>query len=64
MNPYKKLPLYTDDMIKAYKGQKRTERPPHIFAVSDAAYYDMLHGRENQSLLITGESGKVIKVYF
>jgi myosin protein heavy chain len=51
-------------MIKAYKGQKRTERPPHIFAVSDAAYYDMLHGRENQSLLITGESGKVIKVYF
>ena len=44
-------------MIKAYKGQKRTDLPPHIFAVSDAAYHDMLHGRENQSILITGESG-------
>lgn len=31
--------------------------PPHIFAISDNAYHDMLQNRENQSLLITGESG-------
>merc|ERR1711931_3498 len=31
--------------------------PPHVYAVSDNAYNDMLRCRENQSMLITGESG-------
>lgn len=31
--------------------------PPHLFAVSDEAYRNMLQNRENQSMLITGESG-------
>ena len=40
-----------------YKGKRRTENPPHIFAIADQAYHDMLQDRENQSILITGESG-------
>ena len=31
--------------------------PPHLYAVSDTAYQAMLTYRENQSMLITGESG-------
>ncbi|KAA3669891.1 uncharacterized protein DEA37_0002265, partial [Paragonimus westermani] len=31
--------------------------PPHIFSISDNAYHNMLQDRENQSILITGESG-------
>ena len=31
--------------------------PPHLFAVSDQAYRNMLLDHENQSMLITGESG-------
>ncbi|XP_078356620.1 myosin-16-like [Oculina patagonica] len=31
--------------------------PPHIFSICDNAYHDMLQDRENQSMLITGESG-------
>ena len=31
--------------------------PPHVFAISDNAYNDMLRERHNQSMLITGESG-------
>ncbi|KAI9002018.1 P-loop containing nucleoside triphosphate hydrolase protein [Gaertneriomyces semiglobifer] len=57
VNPYKRLPIYTDDIIKAYKGRKRSEMPPHIYAISDAAYHDMLQDKEDQSILITGESG-------
>ena len=38
-------------------GKRRTEMPPHLFAVSDEAYRNMLQNRENQSMLITGESG-------
>jgi myosin heavy subunit len=36
-----------------YKGRKRGEVPPHIFATADLAYYDMLQDQENQSILIT-----------
>ena len=38
-------------------GKRRTEMPPHLFAVSDEAYRNMLQNHENQSMLITGESG-------
>ncbi|XP_056602768.1 myosin heavy chain, fast skeletal muscle-like [Triplophysa dalaica] len=57
VNPYKWLPVYDADVVSAYRGKKRMEAPPHIFSVSDNAYQHMLTDRENQSVLITGESG-------
>uniref|UniRef100_A0A668W2M6 Myosin motor domain-containing protein n=1 Tax=Oreochromis aureus TaxID=47969 RepID=A0A668W2M6_OREAU len=44
-------------VVNPYKGKKRIEAPPHIFSISDNAYQFMLTDRENQSVLITGESG-------
>uniref|UniRef100_A0A8C2J2W9 Slow myosin heavy chain 2 n=1 Tax=Cyprinus carpio TaxID=7962 RepID=A0A8C2J2W9_CYPCA len=57
VNPYKALPVYNQEVVVAYRGKKRTEAPPHIFSISDNAYQYMLSDRENQSVLITGESG-------
>ncbi|KAH0619039.1 hypothetical protein JD844_018644 [Phrynosoma platyrhinos] len=57
INPYKWLPVYTPSVVAAYKGKRRSEVPPHIYAIADNAYNDMLRNRENQSMLITGESG-------
>ena len=57
INPWRRLPIYTDEIVAMYKGKKRGEVPPHVFAVCDEAYRDMLEHKENQSLLITGESG-------
>uniref|UniRef100_A0A665USZ7 Myosin motor domain-containing protein n=1 Tax=Echeneis naucrates TaxID=173247 RepID=A0A665USZ7_ECHNA len=57
VNPYKWLPVYDAEVVSAYRGKKRMEAPPHIFSVSDNAYQFMLTDRENQSVLITGESG-------
>ncbi|XP_029292965.1 myosin heavy chain, fast skeletal muscle-like [Cottoperca gobio] len=57
VNPYKWLPVYEPKVVSAYRGKKRMEAPPHIFSVSDNAYQNMLTDRENQSVLITGESG-------
>ncbi|XP_051835143.1 myosin-7B [Antechinus flavipes] len=57
INPYKWLPVYTAPVVAAYKGKRRTEAPPHIYSVADNAYHSMLQNRENQSMLITGESG-------
>uniref|UniRef100_A0AAZ3S272 Myosin heavy chain 7 n=1 Tax=Oncorhynchus tshawytscha TaxID=74940 RepID=A0AAZ3S272_ONCTS len=57
VNPYKWLPVYNQEVVSAYRGKKRSEAPPHIFSISDNAYQYMLTDRENQSILITGESG-------
>ncbi|KAG5261672.1 hypothetical protein AALO_G00287040 [Alosa alosa] len=57
VNPYKWLPVYDTEVVNAYRGKKRVEAPPHIFSVSDNAFQFMLQDRENQSVLITGESG-------
>ncbi|XP_073446896.1 myosin-4-like [Dendrobates tinctorius] len=57
VNPYKWLPVYDPKVVAGYRGKKRMEAPPHIFSISDNAYQFMLTDRENQSVLITGESG-------
>merc|ERR1719289_32631 len=57
VNPYKRLPIYTEKIIEIYKGKKRHEVPPHVFAITDIAYRHMLQDREDQSILCTGESG-------
>ncbi|CAL1527462.1 unnamed protein product [Lymnaea stagnalis] len=57
INPYRRLPIYTQKIINAYRGKRKAEMPPHLFSISDNAYQNMLQDRENQSMLITGESG-------
>merc|ERR1719158_2257323 len=57
VNPYKRLAIYTEKIIEIYKGKKRHEVPPHVFAITDIAYRSMLQDREDQSILCTGESG-------
>jgi myosin heavy chain 6/7 len=40
-----------------YIGKRRNEVPPHLFAISDGAYQQMMTNSKDQSMLITGESG-------
>ncbi|KAK7014166.1 myosin II heavy chain [Favolaschia claudopus] len=57
INPYQSLPLYSDAIIQQYRSKRRDENPPHIFAVAERAWVNMGEERENQSILVTGESG-------
>jgi myosin protein heavy chain len=57
INPYQNLPLYSDSIIQQFRSHRRDENPPHIFAIAERAWVNMGEERENQSILITGESG-------
>merc|ERR1719410_848069 len=57
VNPYKRYPIYTQTVVKMYLGKRRNEVPPHLWAITETAYRNMLTNGKDQSMLITGESG-------
>src|SRR6201992_2745650 len=57
INPYCSLPIYTNEYINMYKGQGRGGQKPHIYAMADEAFQNLQDQGENQSILVTGESG-------
>lgn len=58
VNPFKLLPLYTPEVLDAYRTDRHgTKDAPHVFQVADAAYKALLSNKEDQSCIISGESG-------
>jgi myosin heavy chain 9/10/11/14 len=57
VNPYMPLPIYGRDYVNMYKGRSREDTKPHIFAMADEAFRNLVDEGANQSILVTGESG-------
>jgi myosin-1 len=57
VNPYKQLPYFGDSDIEQYRGATQIENAPHIYAIADFMYRNMLIDNENQCVIISGESG-------
>ncbi|OWF46490.1 unconventional myosin-XV-like isoform X2 [Mizuhopecten yessoensis] len=57
VNPYKMSNIYGRDMVKKYEGQPLGSLPPHLFAIGSVSYSRMLKEKENQVVVISGESG-------
>uniref|UniRef100_A0A673MQX0 Unconventional myosin-Ie-like n=1 Tax=Sinocyclocheilus rhinocerous TaxID=307959 RepID=A0A673MQX0_9TELE len=57
VNPFKQMPYFGEKEIELYQGAAQYENPPHIYALADNMYRNMMIERENQCVIISGESG-------
>ncbi|PON62582.1 Myosin, partial [Parasponia andersonii] len=58
INPFQSLPhLYDASMMELYKGAPFGELSPHVFAIADFAYREMINEGRSNSILVSGESG-------
>lgn len=57
VNPFTNLALYSNSHQLKYAAKTRSENKPHIFAVADAAHQALIHLKQSQVIVISGESG-------
>ncbi|KAJ2723716.1 class II myosin [Coemansia sp. Benny D115] len=57
VNPFKDLGIYTMQVLKSYENKNRMELPPHVYAIAEGAFRNMIAYRESQCVIISGESG-------
>ena len=51
------MPYFTDKDMEMYQGAAQYENPPHIYALADDMYRNMMIDSESHCVIISGESG-------
>ncbi|KRZ89681.1 Unconventional myosin-If [Trichinella sp. T8] len=57
VNPFTQMPYFSEKQMDQYQGANQYENPPHIYALTDDMYRNMLIDSENHCVIISGESG-------
>ncbi|XP_018418931.1 PREDICTED: unconventional myosin-XVIIIa [Nanorana parkeri] len=57
MNPMSSPSIYSEKVMHMFKGSRREDTSPHIYGVAQAAYWNMLMTRQDQSIVLLGSSG-------
>ncbi|KAJ4251792.1 Myosin type-2 heavy chain 1 [Fusarium falciforme] len=57
-NPFARVDsLYVPGMVQVYAGRQRATQAPHLFAIAEEAFMDMIRDKKNQTIVVSGESG-------
>ncbi|XP_064647040.1 myosin-IIIa-like isoform X3 [Lineus longissimus] len=57
VNPFTPLTIYSNEYSQKYQNAGKSENPPHVYGVADQAFQAMMHNKQNQCVVISGESG-------
>ncbi|KAM8976296.1 unconventional myosin-XVIIIa isoform 2-T2 [Pelodytes ibericus] len=57
MNPMSSPSIYSEKVMHMFKGCQREDTSPHIYGMAQAAYWNMLMTRQDQSIVLLGSSG-------
>ncbi|XP_037473134.1 myosin-17-like isoform X2 [Triticum dicoccoides] len=58
INPFQRLPHIAEpSTMEKYKGANFGELDPHVFALADVSYRQMMNEEKSNSILVSGESG-------
>ncbi|XP_014808711.1 PREDICTED: unconventional myosin-XVIIIa isoform X13 [Calidris pugnax] len=57
INPLSSPSMYSEKVMHMFKGCRREDTSPHIYAVAQAAYRSMLMNRQDQAIVLLGASG-------
>jgi myosin heavy subunit len=57
LNPFRMLPIYLPEVLDKYKDRGSRNQPPHIYAIADNAYANLMADFKDQAVVISGESG-------
>ncbi|XP_057206270.1 unconventional myosin-XVIIIa isoform X4 [Triplophysa rosa] len=57
INPISAPSMYSEKVMHMFKGCRREDTAPHIYAVAQFAYRNLLTTRQDQSIVLLGKSG-------
>uniref|UniRef100_A0A1I8BWU4 Myosin motor domain-containing protein n=1 Tax=Meloidogyne hapla TaxID=6305 RepID=A0A1I8BWU4_MELHA len=57
VNPFADVQKFGEAEMEQYQGAAQYENPPHIFALADSMFRNLMIDRERQCVIISGESG-------
>ncbi|XP_060744370.1 unconventional myosin-XVIIIa isoform X2 [Tachysurus vachellii] len=57
VNPISAPSMYSEKVMHMFKGCRREDTAPHIYAVAQSAYRNLLTTRQDQSIVLLGKSG-------
>uniref|UniRef100_A0A672YNX1 Myosin XVIIIAb n=1 Tax=Sphaeramia orbicularis TaxID=375764 RepID=A0A672YNX1_9TELE len=57
INPLSTPSMYSEKVMHMFKGCRREDSAPHIYAVAQSAYRNLLTTRQDQSIVLLGKSG-------
>ncbi|XP_072445816.1 unconventional myosin-XVIIIa isoform X18 [Chiloscyllium punctatum] len=57
VNPLSSPSMYSEKVMHMFKGCRREDMSPHVYAVAQTAYRNLLTTRQDQSIVLLGRSG-------
>jgi myosin heavy subunit len=62
VNPFKPISgLYAESKLRDYRSRYPYESPPHVYAIAESAFRNLVNEHQSQAIIITGMYNDVVE---